>query len=104
MGWTFSLLSPHVSNHSTRQLGQPITGHRADALREGEGAVVGCSFLWIPKSTRETCPIRRVQWQLEVRGQVGELAVAVHDLPDRSVAAGGAGGWTGQSCWLLCWI
>lgn len=34
---------------------------------------------------------------LRVRGQVGELAVAVHDLPDSSVAAGGAVDWTGRA-------
>lgn len=71
--------------------------------KEG-GAIVGWSILQIPESTRETCPVRQVQWQLGVGGQVGELAVAVHDLPDRPVAAGDALGRTGQSCWLLCWI
>lgn len=42
----------------------------------------------MPESTRETCPTLGVQWHLGVRGQEKELAMAVHDLPDSSVAAG----------------
>lgn len=45
-----ALPSPHVSNHSSQQLGQPTTGHRADALREGGGS---CCGLEHPLDTRK---------------------------------------------------